>query len=227
MPTFIPGWLQGMQQYIPSLEFSTPTDFCMDYLKHLAKDKKLQKHIFRHAPVKLHRRKDLHLHLCGSIVSQQLSTKVAAAIHRRFLQLYPGRPTALQILQTTLETLRAVGLSRAKATYIHNVARFSLEQGLDHKLLGRKTDEEVIAYLTQIKGVGRWTAEMILMFALGREDVFAVDDLGIRQAMKKIYHLDDSDKKAFKEKMLTIAQKWRPYRTYACIHLWQSKDAAN
>ena len=86
------------------------------------------------------------------------------------------------------------------------------------------TDEEVIAHLTQIKGVGRWTTEMILMFALGREDVFAIDDLGIQQAMIKLYKLDNTDKKAFKEKMLRIAAKWSPYRTYACLHLWKWKD---
>ncbi|HEY1114636.1 MAG TPA: DNA-3-methyladenine glycosylase 2 family protein, partial [Chitinophagaceae bacterium] len=71
---------------------------------------------------------------------------------------------------------------------------------------------------------GRWTVEMLLMFTLGREDVFAVDDYGIQVAMKKIYNLDDSNKKAFKEKMISLSQKWAPYRTYACLHLWQWKD---
>ena len=87
------------------------------------------------------------------------------------------------------------------------------------------SDEEVIAYLTQIKGVGRWTAEMMLMFALGREDVFAIDDLGIQQAMIKMYKLDRTDKKQFREDMLKISEQWSPYRTYACIHLWRWKDA--
>ena len=85
-------------------------------------------------------------------------------------------------------------------------------------------DEKVIELLTQIKGVGRWTVEMLMMFTLGREDIFAVDDYGIQVAMKKLYKLDDTNKKAFKEKMLKISGKWSPYRTYACLHLWKWKD---
>jgi len=85
-------------------------------------------------------------------------------------------------------------------------------------------NEAVIAYLTQIKGVGRWTAEMLLMFGLGREDVFAIDDWGIQNAMIHIYKLDRTDKAAFREALLSISQKWSPYRTYACMHLWRWKD---
>ena len=85
-------------------------------------------------------------------------------------------------------------------------------------------NEELITYLTQIKGVGRWTAEMQLMFTLGREDVFAVDDLGIQQAMIGVYKLKSTDKKKLKEKMLKISLQWSPYRTYACLHLWHWKD---
>ncbi len=85
-------------------------------------------------------------------------------------------------------------------------------------------NEEVIEYLTRIKGVGRWTAEMLLMFTLGREDVFAVDDLGIQQAMIKVYNLNKADKKKLREDMLKISAKWSPYRTYACLHLWHHKD---
>lgn len=85
-------------------------------------------------------------------------------------------------------------------------------------------NEEVIELLTSIKGVGRWTVEMLLMFSLGREDVFAVDDLGIQQAMAKIYKLNTADKKAMRHKMLVLSEKWSPYRTYACLHLWRWKD---
>ena len=85
-------------------------------------------------------------------------------------------------------------------------------------------DEEIVELLTQIKGVGKWTVEMLLMFSLGREDVFAVDDLGIQQAMTKIYKLPVDDKKKLKESMLNISSKWSPYRTYACLHLWGWKD---
>jgi DNA-3-methyladenine glycosylase II len=86
------------------------------------------------------------------------------------------------------------------------------------------TNEEVIDLLIQIKGVGRWTVEMILMFTLGREDVFAIDDLGIQQSIIKLYKLDKTDKKSMKEKMLHISGKWSPYRTYACRYLWGWKD---
>jgi DNA-3-methyladenine glycosylase II len=99
-----------------------------------------------------------------------------------------------------------------------------MEHGMDHQVLGKMNNEEVIEYLTRIKGVGRWTAEMLLMFTLGREDVFAVDDLGIQQAMIRIYKLDNSDKKKFREDMLRISNKWTPYRTYACLHLWKHKE---
>jgi len=86
------------------------------------------------------------------------------------------------------------------------------------------TNEEVIEYLTKIKGVGRWTVEMLLMFTLGREDVFAVDDLGIQQAMIAIYKLDKTDKKKLRADMLKISEKWSPYRSFACLYLWQHKD---
>jgi DNA-3-methyladenine glycosylase II len=196
----------------------------MNYLDHLSKDKKLKKVVSKHGTVKLVRRKQIHIHLCGSIMSQQLSTRVAEVIHKRFLNLYKGKPSPQQILDTAFDELRSIGLSNAKTNYVKNVAAFAIERGLDYKVLNKMNDEEVINYLTQIKGVGRWTAEMMLMFALGREDVFAVDDLGIQQAMIRLYDLDHSNKKQFREDMLTISKQWSPYRTYACVHLWQWKD---
>lgn len=196
----------------------------MSYIDHLCKDKKLAKTL-TNAPINLKKEKKVYLHLCGSIMSQQLSTKVATVFWNRFLDLFEDRsPSPEQILATPFETLRGIGLSNAKARYVQNVAQFAVEHGMEWKQLNKMTDEEVIAHLTQIKGVGRWTTEMILMFALGREDVFAIDDLGIQQAMIKLYKLDNTDKKAFKEKMLRIAAKWSPYRTYACLHLWKWKD---
>jgi DNA-3-methyladenine glycosylase II len=201
----------------------------MKYLLHLAKDKKLKRVIDRYTavnePLTLSNSKDLPLYLCASIMSQQLSTKVAAVIFQRFMDLYDGRtPLPEEILATPLLTLRSIGLSNAKAGYVLNVARFAIEKGMDHTILDKMENEELIAYLTQIKGVGRWTVEMLLMFALGRQDVFAIDDGGIQNAMIGIYKLDRTDKKAFRERMLSISQKWSPYRTYACMHLWRWKD---
>ncbi|HZZ76850.1 MAG TPA: DNA-3-methyladenine glycosylase 2 family protein [Puia sp.] len=194
------------------------------YLLHLAKDRKFAKLIDGKETFTLSKRRDVYLYLCFSILSQQLSTKVADVIRKRFLKLYPSKPSPAQILATPHETLRSVGLSGAKANYIHNVAKFSLEFGMDQKKLAGMNDEEVIEYLTRIKGVGRWTVEMLLMFTLGREDIFAVDDLGIQQAMIALYKLDKSDKKKLRVDMLRISSKWSPYRSYACLHLWKHKD---
>jgi DNA-3-methyladenine glycosylase II len=197
----------------------------LDYSLHLSKDKKLKKLIDMHGPFTLVKRKNICTWLCASIMSQQLSTKVAKVIHQRFIDLYEGKePTPEQIVATSPEVLRSIGLSNAKVSYVQNVARFALEQGMDHRKLHKMDNEEVIEYLTQIKGVGRWTVEMLLMFALSREDVFAIDDLGIQNAMIGLYKLDRTDKKKFKEDMLRVSQKWSPYRTYACMALWRWKD---
>ncbi len=199
----------------------------MEYIPHLSKDKRLKKLIEAAQPHKLVKRKNICIYLCASIMSQQLSTKVADVIYKRFINLYAGKePTPQQILDTPSETLRGIGLSNAKVSYIKNVAQFEIESGMEPKKLGKMTNEEVIEYLIVIKGVGRWTVEMLLMFALGREDVFAVDDLGIQNAMIQLYKLDNSDKKKIKEDMLRLSAKWSPYRTYACVHLWRWKDNA-
>ena len=199
----------------------------MHYIPHLSKDKKLKKVLDAQEPHTLARRKKIYLYLCASIMSQQLSTKVADVIYNRFLALYGKKePTAQQILDTPFETLRGIGLSNAKANYVQNVCRFFMEYQLTDARLYKMKDEEVIALLTQIKGVGKWTVEMILMFALQHEDVLPVDDLGIQKAMTKLYKLDDSNKKQLYEQMQQVAEKWRPYRTYACVHLWRWKDGA-
>jgi DNA-3-methyladenine glycosylase II len=197
----------------------------MEYVAHLSKDKKLKPLLENTGPVKLKKRRNICLYLCASIMSQQLSTKVADVIYGRFLDLYEGKePTAAQILATPHETLRGIGLSNAKAGYVLNVAHFATTSGMDAKQLSKMDNEAVISYLTQIKGVGRWTAEMLLMFALGREDVFAIDDWGIQNAMIRLYKLDRTDRKKFRKDLLRISARWSPYRTYACTHLWRWKD---
>jgi DNA-3-methyladenine glycosylase II len=199
----------------------------MEYLLHLAKDRKLKKLLDNHEPFSINKRKEIYFYLIASIMSQQLSTKVADTIRKRFLSLYDDHiPQPSQVLDTPIATLRSIGLSNAKAGYVHNVAQFAISNGMDPRKLGKMSNEEVIAYLTQIKGVGKWTTEMLLMFSLGREDVFAIDDWGIQNAMIGIYKLDRTDKKAFREKLLRISAKWSPYRTYACMHLWRWKDNA-
>ena len=198
----------------------------MEYIAHLSKDKRLARLIANHEPFELTSRKNICLRLCASIMSQQLSTKVAQVFHQRFLELYGGKePTPEQIVATPFDKLRAIGLSNAKTQYVLNVAQFAIDNKLEDKKFKKMSDEEIIELLTQIKGVGKWTVEMLLMFTLGREDLFSVDDYGIQTAMKKLYRLDDSDKKDFKEKLLKISNKWSPYRTYACLHLWHWKDS--
>jgi DNA-3-methyladenine glycosylase II len=192
--------------------------------KHLSLDIKLASVINTVGLSVINTNNDLYFSLLKAVVSQQLSTKAAATIFNRFLNLFPYKePYANLVLTVDVEQLRSVGLSYQKAGYIKNIAQFSMDKTLDYEQLKTMTNEELIAYLVQIKGVGKWTVEMILMFSLGREDVFTTDDLGIVTAMKNIYGINTSNK-AYKKEMLAIAEPWKPYRTYACQCLWAWKD---
>lgn len=196
----------------------------MNYIEHLQKDKKLAS-ILGSNVHELKCRKNIPVRLMASIMSQQLSTKVSAVIFKRFLEIYNGKePKPQQVLDTSHEMLRAIGLSNNKVGYIKNVAAFCIDHSINDKKLAKMDNDSIIDLLVQIKGVGQWTVEMLLMFSLGREDIFAVDDLGIQQAICKLYKLDTTDKKFMKSKMLQLSSKWSPYRTYACIHLWKWKD---
>lgn len=196
----------------------------MSYQRHLKKDKGLAELVKGEAYI-LKKRKNTAIRLIASIVSQQLSTTVAAIIFKRFLDIYKGKEPSLQaIIDTPFDTLRSIGLSNSKVNYVQNVAQFFLSQKITDKQLYAMEPEAVIELLTQIKGVGRWTVEMLLMFSLGHEDVFAVDDLGIQQAMIKLYKIKYSTKKELQTKMLKRSLSWAPYRTYACLHLWNWKD---
>ena len=199
----------------------------MEYIQHLQKDKKLSQCLGDEIH-ELQLKKNIPIRLMASIMSQQLNTKVAAIIFKRFLDLYGKKePKPQQVLDTPFETLRAIGLSNAKVNYVHNVASFCIEHNITDKQLQKMGNEEIIEKLTQIKGVGKWTVEMLLMFSLKREDIIAVDDLGIQQAMIKLYKLESLNKKELREKMLQLSAKWKPFRTYACLHLWRWKDDAS
>ena len=196
----------------------------MSYQRHLKKDKGLAA-LVKGEAYTLQKRKNTAIRLIASIVSQQLSTKVAAIIFKRFLDIYKGKEPSMQaIIDTPFDILRGIGLSNSKVNYVQNVAQFFLSQKITDKQLFAMEPEAVIELLTQIKGVGRWTVEMLLMFSLGHEDVFAVDDLGIQQAMIKLYKIKYSTKKELQTKMLKRSLSWAPYRTYACLHLWNWKD---
>ena len=164
---------------------------------------------------------DIYHSLLSSIVSQQLSTKVVKIIWNRFTDLFPqGYPDAESLLSKDHAVLRGVGLSNSKANYVKNVAEFKLANDMSFDFLQAKSDEEIIDYLSQIKGVGRWTVQMILMFPMDRPNVFPVDDLGIQNSMKSLYQLD-LEKKELKTKMLEIAEVWNPYKTLASKYLWK------
>ena len=165
--------------------------------------------------------------LIKAIISQQLSVKAAATIYNRFLDVFGGiSPNEEMLLETDIEKLRAVGLSKQKITYIREVALFSQKNDTSPKFINQKTNEEVIEYLTQIKGVGRWTVEMLLMFTLARQDVFPLADLGIQQAMQKLLKTDKKGKELIKL-MQSHSEKWKPYRTIASLYLWKWKDSQN
>ena len=167
---------------------------------------------------------DVYLALLNSIVSQQLSTKVVRIIWRRFTDLFvDGYPKPEDLLATDHEILRKIGLSNNKANYVKNVADFNLQNDISFDYLQPRSDEEIISYLTQIKGVGKWTVQMILMFPMDRPNVFPVDDLGIQNVMKKLYVIE-LKKKELKEKLIEIAENWHPYKSLACKYIWKIGD---
>jgi DNA-3-methyladenine glycosylase II len=161
--------------------------------------------------------------LLEAIVSQQLSVKAADTIYQRFLKLYNQHPSPTELIQTPFETLKSVGLSTQKATYIQYVGAFFEKQSIEPSDWQKIDDEQIIKELTQIKGVGVWTVQMILMFTLNRLDVMPVLDLGIKQAMTRLYDLNETGKN-LEKKMLEISMNWKPYRTIACRYLWSWKD---
>jgi DNA-3-methyladenine glycosylase II len=196
----------------------------MSYKILLKKDIKIAE-LLNEDTYELKRRKNTPIRLIASIISQQLSTKVAKIIFDRFLKLYEDKePSCLQVLSTDPIVLKSIGLSNSKVAYIQNVAQFFVDQKITDNQLYKMQPEAVIELLTQIKGVGRWTVEMLLMFSLGHENVFAVDDLGIQQAMIKLYKIKYTTKKELQLKMIAKSKKWEPYKTYGCLHLWKWKD---
>ena len=196
----------------------------MEYQLHLKKDKKFAP-LLAQANHTIKKRKNTPVRVMASIISQQLSTKVAAIIFGRFIALFEGKePSCEQVLECTNDQLRSIGLSQSKVHYIQNVAQFFLEHQITDKQLYKMQPDAIIDLLTQIKGVGKWTVQMLMLFSLAQEDVFALDDLGIQQAMIRLYKIKYDTKKELHTKMLTISNKWTPFRSYACLHLWQWKD---
>jgi DNA-3-methyladenine glycosylase II len=174
------------------------------------------------APMSAHRGGSAFAYLSRAILAQQISTAAARSIGNRITARFgwPWRPE--QFLQSSDAELRALGLSRQKVGYLRDLATHT-RNGLPLARLSRMSEDRVIETLTVVKGIGRWTAEMYLMFRLGRGDVLPVDDLGIQSAMRHAYGLRGLPKQ---ERMRRIAAPWRPYRSIACFYLWESLDSA-
>jgi DNA-3-methyladenine glycosylase II len=176
------------------------------------------------ADLRRERRGDAYGALLRSIVGQQLSTKAAATIYGRMLELFGGHaPTPTQLLEANPDEIRAAGLSRPKIAYLRDLAQHVEEGTLELERLPDLPDEEVSAQLTAIKGLGQWTADMFLMFHLGRPDVLPVGDQGIRRAVMVEYRLR---KLPDAKRLEKLAKPWRPHRTLACLYLWSSLDNA-
>jgi DNA-3-methyladenine glycosylase II len=197
-------------------------------LSHLAQDPIMGQIIAQTPSLKSvnHWEDDIYLALLESIVSQQISVKAADAIFRRFRLLFSetaeaeGYPDPARLLAKTTGDLRSAGLSFQKINYLQSVATFTLENRMDRPFFDVLTDEEIVQYLIPIKGVGRWTVEMLLMFVLDRPDVFPVDDLVIQKKIVRAYGLTETGRPLIKQ-LHAIAEPWRPHRTLACRYLWR------
>jgi DNA-3-methyladenine glycosylase II len=160
--------------------------------------------------------------LVRSIVGQQLSTKAARSIYERLTALFDGRtPTPPELLAADPEDVRSVGLSRPKVAYLRSLAEHVESGELEHARLSELPDEEVTEQLTAVKGLGQWTADMFLIFHLGRPDVLPVGDLGVRRAVERAYGLPDLPDAA---QLTQIGEPWRPHRSLASLYLWRSLD---
>jgi DNA-3-methyladenine glycosylase II len=186
-------------------------------------DPKLRDVIKRVGPCELHSvaPRDPFVTLCKSIASQQLSIKAAATIFRRFEELFPPdrTPTPERVMTLSDGEIRACGFSRPKVTFIKDLAGRVLDGRLDLKRLKRHSDEDVMQQLLAVKGIGRWTAEIFLMFRLGRPDILPADDVGLMNAVHRAYKLR---KRPDAKKLRQMSETWRPYRSIAAWYLWQS-----
>ncbi|PKP39097.1 MAG: DNA-3-methyladenine glycosylase 2 family protein [Bacteroidetes bacterium HGW-Bacteroidetes-15] len=179
--------------------------------------------IHEHGSLKvIEKTSNLFVDLVEDIVSQQLSGRVAETIFKRFCAIFPNSMPSPDLLdKCSIEELRAVGLSNAKANYVKNIAKYALENNLTVELFDKLSDEDIINELTKIKGVGVWTAQMVLIFSLNRPDVFPPNDLAIQQQMKKLYRLNHEGKELVKA-IVSISEKWKPNRTIGTRLVWNS-----
>jgi DNA-3-methyladenine glycosylase II len=188
-------------------------------LKHLRQDRKLAKVIDTVGKYNLPITKNPYESLVEAIITQQLSGKAADSISGRFRGIYGRFPKPADVLKTSDTKLRKAGLSYMKISYIKDLSSKVESRELRLSYMKNLTDEEVIEQLTEVRGIGRWTAEMFLIFSLGRQDVLPVGDLGLKKGIQRLYSLSELPEK---EQMEKIAEKWRPYRSVATWYLWRS-----
>jgi DNA-3-methyladenine glycosylase II len=201
-----------------------------DGLEHLRRsDDTLARVIDERGPLDLDARvrgrpQDAYGALLRAIVGQQLSVAAARTIYGRFTHLFGGRtPSPEDLLEVDVDALRGVGLSRAKANYVRSLAEHVISGELELERLDELSDEEVATEVTAVKGLGQWTADMFLIFHLGRPDVLPVGDLGVRRAVERLYGLEALPSAAELE---ALGGRWRPYRSLASLYLWESLDNA-
>lgn len=164
--------------------------------------------------------KDIYLDMVEIIISQQLSGNVAKVIYNRFLELFKDKyPSPKELLSIDALKLREAGLSQAKTNYVKNLAEFALSNDLSLSYIDSLSDDEIVELLTKVKGVGKWSVEMLLIFSLDRPDVFPYDDLVIKKSMIEIYGIKKEGKDLI-SKMIKTSEKWKPNRTYATRLLW-------
>jgi DNA-3-methyladenine glycosylase II len=195
--------------------------------RHLSKVDPVMKQIIRRVgPCTLAPRRDYFVKLCQSIYNQQISTVVARVLFKRFRDRFANRrPTpkaVLEFLAEDDEVIRSVGLSRQKRVYLHDLATHFVNGHVKTRRFASMEDEAIIEALTPIKGIGRWTVEMFLIFCLNRPDVWPIDDLGVRKGVQLAYGLAEIPGKVA---MLEMGERWRPYRTVASWYLWRSLDS--
>lgn len=182
--------------------------------------------IAKNGPCPIRPHNNYYWELIDSIISQQLSVKAAATIERRLQELFGTEtPQPEAILEKSVEELRTVGLSRAKANYIRDLAQHILAGKLEFDKFEKMSNDEIITELTAVKGIGEWTAHMFLMFCMARADILATGDLGIRNAIKKLYGFKQNPTPEAVKKIAN-ENKWHPYETIACWYLWKSFDNA-
>lgn len=189
-----------------------------------AHDPHLAPLIKKHGLYRVEPHTDYYQDLVDSIIGQQLSVKAAATILGRFKALFDGKlPTPEQILEQDIETLRSVGLSRPKAGYIRDLAQHVLSGKVKFDHLPRLTSDEIIKELTDVKGIGEWTAHMFLMFCMGRLDILPVGDLGIRNGIRALYNMDHAPSP---DEIRKVAQdyQWHPYESVASWYVWRSLE---